>query len=89
MDLRTEKLNRLKDHFGGECSGCGEKRYWVLEFHHTNPREKSGRPGWREVRGWSFERILEEYERETELLCRNCHGDEHYQMRIDMDYQDD
>ena len=89
MDKRTEKLNRLKDHFGGCCGVCGETRYWVLEFHHTNPRHNSGRPGWQEVRGWAFERIVDEYERETQLVCRNCHGDAHYQMKIDMEYQDD
>ena len=89
MDKRTDKLNKLKDHFGGCCSSCGEQRYWVLEFHHTNPREHSGRPGWTKVRAWSFDRIVEEYERETQLLCRNCHGDAHYHMKIDLEYQDD
>ena len=88
-DLRSEKLNQLKDHFGGKCVVCSEDRYWVLEFHHINPREDSGRPAWSTVRGWSFDRIVEEYEKETVLLCRNCHGDEHYKLKINLDYQDD
>ena len=85
----TEKLNKLKNHFGGKCNICKEPRYWVLEFHHTNPRENSGRPGWQTVRNWGWERIVEEYVRETQLLCRNCHGDQHYQMKLEMEYQDD
>ena len=89
MSKRTEKLNQLKDHFGSKCNVCFEDRYWVLEFHHTNPREISGRPGWSEVRDWPFEKIVEEYESETVLLCRNCHGDEHYKMKISLEYQDD
>ncbi len=86
---RSEKLHQLKDDFGGQCQVCGEKRYWVLEFHHTNPREVSKRPSWTIVRDWKYEEIIAEYTAETVLLCRNCHGDAHYKMKIAMEYMDD
>lgn len=86
---RKQKLDKLKDDFGGCCAVCGEKRYWVLEFHHTNPREHSGRPGWTTVRSWTYDKIYNEYSRETVLLCRNCHGDAHYQMNNQLDFAED
>ena len=86
---RTEKLIKLKDDFGGACSMCGESRYQCLEFHHTNPREVSGRPSWRVVRDWKYEDIMTEYKAETVLLCRNCHGDVHFQMNQRVKYHDD
>jgi len=86
---RTEKLIKLKDDFGGKCAMCAEKRYWVLEFHHTNPREHSGRPSWTTVRDWKYEDITKEYRAETVLLCRNCHGDVHYQRNQLDKYYDD
>ena len=86
---RTDKLIKLKDDFGGQCVMCGEDRYWVLEFHHTNPREVSKRPSWREVRDWKYEKIMEEYKAETVLLCRNCHGDAHYKINQRVTYSDD
>lgn len=85
----SDKLNKLKDEFGGCCLQCGETRYHVLEFHHTNPREHSKRPSWTVVRSWGWSRIQAEYGKETILVCRNCHGDIHHMMKQPVNYQDD
>lgn len=56
--------------FGGKCQRCGySKCQRALQFHHTNGREgKGGRVDIREV---------EEFPERFEMLCANCHIEEH------------
>jgi hypothetical protein len=58
-------------HLGGKCSRCGyDKCIRALEFHHTDPKIKSGY--WSTMRGWSWERLQKELE-SCILVCANCH----------------
>lgn len=62
---------------GGRCQNCGyDKCVGAMDFHHTNPHEKdftiSGNAG-------RWEIIKEELDK-CELLCKNCHAEQHYTM---------
>lgn len=80
-EIRRLKLNCLKALRNDTCEDCGyDERFDVLEFHHSVPRHLSGRPGWTTVRDWSWEALREEYEKECDLLCPNCHKIRHAEM---------
>lgn len=65
--------------FGGQCCYCKYNRcIQSLNFHHTDPKRKD--PNFRSMRGWSWERIVEEL-KQCILVCRNCHGEIHAGMR--------
>ena len=62
---------------GGKCERCGyNKCEAVLQFHHRNPKEKKF-----ELAIRSNSHSWEEWQEEAnkcELLCANCHAEEHY-----------
>lgn len=59
-----------------QCKICNESRWWVLEFHHTDPTKKDGNLG-DQAKSWSIKRIKEEI-RKCDILCANCHKDIHH-----------
>ena len=62
---------------GGCCSKCGYKEnIAALEFHHTNPEEKSFQLDARHLSNTSMDKILEESHK-CVLLCSNCHREIH------------
>ena len=71
---------RIVEMMGGQCEICGyNKCLDALEFHHKDPSKKDfqicctgGCP--------SFERLLEEAKK-CQLLCANCHREEHWRLR--------
>ena len=71
---------RIVEMMGGQCEICGyNKCLDALEFHHKDPSQKefqictSGGCA-------SFERTLEEAKK-CQLLCANCHREEHWRLR--------
>jgi len=64
------------------CSRCKESRWYVLDFHHTNPNKKE-RTISQIVSTWGIERTKKEMEK-CEVLCRNCHAEHHYLERSDV-----
>ncbi len=71
---RRRKKEKLVELFGGKCSVCGYKRYaGSLDFHHTNPKNKSFALS---VKGlcYSWDSILKEAEK-CVLVCKNCHAE--------------
>ena len=62
----------------GECLRCGEKRWYVLDYHHVDGKEESIQVI--AHRGHSIKKIKEEIEK-CVLLCANCHREVHYEMR--------
>jgi hypothetical protein len=61
---------------GGKCSRCGyNKCLGSLDFHHSDPNQKD--PDWKKMRNWSLDKIKAELDK-CELVCRNCHGEIHY-----------
>ena len=59
---------------GGECEKCGEKRPWVLSFHHKNPNKKEFNISKHYQKRWS---LLKIEVKKCILLCSNCHMELH------------
>lgn len=73
-NLRLRR-QQIIEHLGGKCVKCGYDKYvGALHVHHINPSLKD--PNFRTVSNWSWKRILVELEN-CELLCANCHAEEH------------
>ena len=61
------------------CEICGENRYWVLDFHHKNPKEKDLEVAL-VVRQCSKQKLLDEIKK-CMVVCSNCHRDIHHKER--------
>lgn len=71
----TRKL-KLITLLGGKCSKCGyNKNLAALSFHHLS--DKSFTLGARKLSNSKWE-DLEKEAKKCELLCSNCHMEEHY-----------
>lgn len=70
---KIEFINRYKQMCG--CKLCGEKRYWVLDFHHQSKNKEFHVTS--DGRSYSFDKVKEEI-RKCIVLCSNCHRDLHY-----------
>lgn len=58
------------------CLKCGEKRTYVLEFHHRNPNEKVNTLA-HMIKSSSEANLKAELEK-CDVLCANCHREFHY-----------
>lgn len=80
----TAKIRAMREALinqrGGKCEICGySKCIEALEFHHLDPKQKDfsisntgGTP--------SFEKMKEEVDK-CQLLCANCHREEHARLK--------
>jgi hypothetical protein len=74
--LKRREFMELKESKG--CSKCGYNRFGgSLDFHHPDPSVKKRRIF---CHSWENEVSKEEMEK-CQLLCKNCHYEEHYRMR--------
>lgn len=64
------------------CIKCGENRWWVLDFHHRDPKQKDTSVS-RLIKSASRERVLKEIKK-CDVLCSNCHRDLHYKENNDV-----
>jgi len=62
------------------CIKCGEKKHYLLDFHHINPNDKLFQISQGESKGW--DKIKAEIEK-CILLCSNCHREFHYLEKKD------
>lgn len=72
---RKSYVSKIKESKG--CMKCGDKRKYVLDFHHLNPQEKDETI----ARMTSNKNNLSDIEKEIEkccVLCANCHREFHY-----------
>lgn len=72
-DSKINAINTLKHAIG--CKKCGEKRYYMLDFHHRNPNEKELVIS--DCSRRSLHSLLEELKK-CDVLCANCHREWHY-----------
>lgn len=72
-DTLMIKINKYKEDRG--CANCGEKRFYLLDFHHRNPDEKEFIISHHTRK--TYENLLPEIEK-CEVLCANCHREYHY-----------
>jgi hypothetical protein len=58
------------------CSKCSEDRYYVLDFHHINPKEKTIQIG----NAWTYKSIKDTFKEIEKCipLCSNCHREFHF-----------
>lgn len=83
VDAVTKRRRKLKEmsiaYKGGECNNCGyDRSIAALEFHHRDPAEKDFAIGGAGTTR-SFEAIKVELDK-CDLLCANCHREEHARL---------
>lgn len=68
---------KLINEKGGCCQRCGyRKNLSALEFHHTDPQNKSFNLDARKIGNSKWSIVLAEASK-CELICSNCHAEEH------------
>ena len=73
--FRHNFKKKLVDHFGGKCIKCSyNKCIAALEFHHRDPEEKEFDLSQGTKK---FDEFVKEAEK-CDLLCANCHAEEHF-----------
>ena len=79
--IRSKELSTWFENYKKElkCEFCGETRWWVLDFHHRDSKEKDGSIS-NLVRSGSKMKLTEEIKK-CNVLCSNCHRDLHYKER--------
>ena len=74
-NLSNRTLKKLK--VLGGCSVCGYKKcHYALEYHHTNPEDKSFTLTFGNLRKYGWRKFLKEMDK-CVLLCSNCHKEVH------------
>lgn len=58
------------------CQKCGEKRLYLMEFHHKNPKEKVNTIA-HMIKSSSEQNLIQEMEK-CIVLCANCHREFHF-----------
>lgn len=71
-----ERINKIKEE--KKCAKCNENRYWVLDFHHLDPKEKDFNIS--NASNFGQYKVLQEIEK-CIVLCSNCHRDFHYKEK--------
>jgi len=74
-----EWFDELKKTF--ECKSCGEDKFYMLDLHHRDPKEKEISLGDAVRRGWSKDRMMKEIKK-CDVLCSNHHRELHYENKI-------
>lgn len=81
----TNKVKETKDWFNAlriqeSCAKCGDNRYYVIDYHHINPKEKDIEVT--QALKFSREKALNEIKK-CVPLCSNCHREFHHLERIE------
>lgn len=72
------KRSILIDMLGGKCARCGyNKNHSALNFHHIDPQTKKFQIDVRKCNNTKMSVLIEEANK-CELLCANCHMEEHH-----------
>lgn len=74
---RRKKKEKAVDYKGGKCQRCGySKCLDALAFHHIDPKTKKFTISLGIARGFTWTKLKLEID-QCELLCANCHHEEH------------
>lgn len=63
------------------CCKCGDKRHYVLDFHHERDKEYDVATG--VYKGMSTSRLMEEINK-CVVICANCHRELHHLERMEI-----
>jgi len=77
-EIKKNKITEIKEQSKG-CIKCGEKRHYLLDFHHKDPESKTFQISQGTSKGW---KKIEEEIKKCVLLCSNCHREFHYFEKI-------
>jgi hypothetical protein len=58
-----------------KCKKCGDKRWYILQFHHLDPKTKEKNVS--DMLRYSISKIINEINK-CVPLCSNCHAEFHY-----------
>lgn len=75
--VRYQEADELLKSLKTSCVKCGESRYYVLQFHHINPTDKSFEINVAKVSHTKRD-ILELEVKKCAILCANCHTEFHH-----------
>ena len=79
--LRQENnINLVEEKKKSGCIKCGEKRPYLLDFHHLNPEEKINTIA-HMIKSSSYDSLKNEIDK-CVILCANCHREWHYFKQI-------
>lgn len=59
------------------CAKCGDKRGYVLDYHHINPNDKEEGVARMVSNNYTLDKVYSEIEK-CVVLCANCHREFHY-----------
>lgn len=76
---KKDALSKMKAEVG--CAKCGDKREYVLDYHHINPDEKTSTIARLTSNKYKLETTLAETKK-CVVLCSNCHREFHYFNKI-------
>ena len=87
-DWSKENNTTLVDYYRSlGCKKCGDKRFYVIDFHHRNSNEKDGTIN-HMIKSTSYDTLKKEIEK-CDVLCANCHREWHYlELNSDITYED-
>ena len=81
LRFKKRKLkHKLIEYKGNKCQRCGySKCEGALQFHHKDPKLKEFQLSHINLNdtNFSFDKLLNEVDK-CELLCANCHAEQHY-----------
>ena len=81
-DLEREKIEEAKT----QCFVCGEKRKYLLDFHHVDPAQKEFEIS-AGLRNHGIDATLKEMDK-CIVLCKNCHKEVHHRAGLRHDTMD-
>lgn len=67
------------------CAKCGEKRDYVLDFHHIDPSQKDDSVARLTSNTTKFEKLEKEINK-CVVLCANCHREFHYLISLNSEF---
>lgn len=70
-----KEYNDYKSKIG--CRKCGENRFYMLDFHHIDPKDKSFEISDRQRASFKNKEVQDEIKK-CIILCSNCHRELHY-----------
>ena len=76
LNQKNRNLAIVNEAHSCGCRKCGDKRFYVLDFHHRNPEEKAGVIA-HMIKSASEKGLIAELAK-CDVLCANCHREFHY-----------
>lgn len=75
LRVKKEEIDNFKADRG--CVKCGEKKWYVLDFHHIDPSSKLVNIGEKRL----SKGIIVKERKKCIILCKNCHAEFHHLER--------